>query len=176
MPPAWLYVKLCFAICYTSSLGKKSGHLLVPCVSGESPEPAAGLGTAEARVAGGPYVVARHGWNHHFAVHSSAQGPPRGLCVAIRREIHRVVQLPILQATQPMKQRWVRLLKRLLKRRAIQRRVRLAIQVTTQVAIQVQTHVPTQRATQVSIRRKTRRRIQGDTRPKTWRKTRSAER
>ena len=152
MPPAWLYVKLCFAICYTSSLGKKSGHLLVPCVSGESPEPAAGLGTAEARVAGGPYVVARHGWNHHFAVHSSAQGPPRGLCVAIRREIHRVVQLPILQATQPMKQRWVRLLKRLLKRRATRRGMRLAIQVTTQVAIHAPTRVPTQVATQSSIR------------------------
>jgi hypothetical protein len=98
------------------------------------------------------HVVVGHGRNHNSPVHSSAQGPPRGLCLAIRREIHQAIQLPILEAIQPAKQRRIRLPKRLLKRRAIQRRIRLAIQVTTQVAIQAQTHVPTQRATQSSMR------------------------
>jgi hypothetical protein len=113
------------------------------------------------------YVVVRHSRNHNSPVHSSAQGPPRGLCLAIRRGIHRVKQLAILEAIQPAKQRRVRLPKRLLKRRAVQRRMRLAIQVATQVATHVQTHVPTQRATQLSIHRRTRRRIRGDIRRET---------
>jgi hypothetical protein len=115
------------------------------------------------------HVVVGDGRNHNSPVHSPAQGPPRGLCLAIRRGIHQVKQRQILEAIQPVKQRWVRLLKRLLKRRAIQRRIRLAIQVTTQVATQVPTHVPTQVATQFSIRRKTRPEIRGDT----WRKSES---
>ncbi len=101
--------------------------------------------------------------NHHFPVESSAHGPPRGLYLAIRREIHQVVQLPILQATQPMKQRWVRLLKRLLKRPAIQRRIRPRIQVEVKVEIQEQTHVPTQHAIQSSIRPDIRRDILRET-------------
>jgi hypothetical protein len=113
------------------------------------------------------YVVVRHGRNHNSPVHSSAQGPPRGLCLAIRREIHQVKQRPILQAIQPAKQRRIRLPKRLLKRRAIQRRIRLAIQVTIQVAIHAQTPVRTQRATQVSIRRTIRREIRGEIRRET---------
>ena len=109
--------------------------------------------------------------NLHFPVHSSAQGPPRGLCLAIRREIHQVMQLPILQAMQRGKQRRVRLLKRLLKRRAIQRRIQPRIQVEIKVETQVPTYVPTRRATQVRIRadihREIRRRIQGDVRRET---------
>jgi len=86
---------------------------------------------------------------HNSAGEWTAHRPPRGPYLAIRREIHRVVQLPILQAIQPMKKHRVRLPKRLLKRRAVQRLMRLAIQVTTQVATHVQTHVPTQATTRL---------------------------
>ena len=87
-----------------------------------------------------------------FPVEWATQGPPRGLYFAIRREIHQVVQRRILQAIQPAKQRRDWLLKRLLKRRAVQRWMRPEVQVKVKVEIQEQTHVPMQVATQFSIR------------------------
>jgi hypothetical protein len=120
--------------------------------------------------------VVRHGRNHYFPVHSSAQGPPRGLCLAIRREIPQVVQRWILQAIQPAKQRRDRLLKRLLKRRAIQRRMQPKVQVKVEVEIQAETHVPTQRTTQSNIRPDVHRGVLRETRETLWRTVAGYER
>jgi len=96
-------------------------------------------------------VVSGPGLSHYFPVHPSAHGPPRGPCLAIRREIHQVKQRPLLQAVQPVKQRRFRLPKRRLKRRAILRRIRPKVQVEVEVEIQAETQVPTPVATQSSI-------------------------
>jgi len=121
-------------------------------------------GAAGPWVAGNLHVVVGDGRNHNSPVHSSAQGPPRGLCLAIRREIHQAMQLLILQAIQPGKQRRVRLLKRLLKRRAIQRRIQPGIQVEIKVEIQVEVQVEVQVEMQLIIRPSKRREIRGEVR------------
>ena len=102
----------------------------------------------QSAVADHPYVVVRHGRNRHFPDHSSAHGPPRGLGLATRREIHPANKWPILEDIRPAEQRRVRLprrlLKRLLEQRVIQHRIRRMIQVEVEVEIQAKTQVPTQ--------------------------------
>jgi hypothetical protein len=98
-----------------------------------------------------PICGIQRGPRHDFPVESSAHPLPRGLCLAMRREIHQVIQRPILQATWLAKQRRVRFIKRLLEQCAVQRRERLVTRAAMQVAIQVQTQVPTQRTTQSNV-------------------------
>ena len=98
------------------------------------------------------HVVVRHGRNHNSPVHSPAQGPLRGLCLAKRRENHQIVQPARFQAPQPMKQRRLRLPKRLPKRRAVQRGIEDKVEVKVEVEIQAKTRAPTPVATQFSIR------------------------
>jgi len=105
--------------------------------------------------------------NLHFPVHSSAQGPPRGLCPATQVSKCQNLQRPRLRTRNRRVRRGIGLLERLLEqpceRLLFQRGTRLA----KQLAIQVQTQVPTQVAIQVSIHRTTRRGIRGDIRRET---------
>ena len=101
--------------------------------------------------------------NLHFPVHSSAQGPPRGLCPATQVSKCQNLQRPRLRTRNRRVRRGIGLLERLLEqpceRLLFQRGTRLA----KQLAIQVQTQVPTQVATQFSIRPDVRRDILRET-------------
>jgi hypothetical protein len=118
--------------------------------------------SAKAWVADNLHVVVGHSLNHYFPVHSSAHGPPRGLCLTIRREIHQILQLSVLEILQRAKQQRVRLLERLLEQRSVQRRLQPGVQVEVKVEIQARTRAPTQVAIQVSIRRKIRPGMRGE--------------
>jgi hypothetical protein len=131
---------------------------------GRKPAPLFTAGTGKPGLAGCLHIVVRRSLSHYFPVHSSAYGPPRGGCLAMRRENHQVVQLPLLQAVQLAKQRRVRLPKRLPKRRTIRRRMQPKVQVEVEVEIQAETHVPTQVTTQSSIRPDVHREILRETR------------
>jgi hypothetical protein len=69
---------------HTFRLGKKSGHLPIPCVSGENPEPATGLGATE-------LVPRELGW-HYDDPHEQPGGKQGGkqghfpICQAMSRQ------------------------------------------------------------------------------------------
>jgi hypothetical protein len=112
--------------------------------------------------------------DHNSPVHSSVHRPPRGLGLAVGREIHQAMQQPILEARHRAKQRPVRLperlLVRLLEQPAVQHRIQRNVQAEFEVEIQARTQVPTQVTTQVRIRPDVLREILRETRRETGRR------
>jgi hypothetical protein len=90
--------------------------------------------------------------NPHFPVHSSAQGPPRGLCLTVQLSRHQSLQRPVLETRNRRVRRCVGLLERLLERLCVQLRILRQIRPAKQLATQVPKRVPTPVATQFSIR------------------------